>query len=184
MMTLTYFFVVPTQRFRLEKKIKKMSNVVRTNQCLTVADEQNYNISGENCSSSLNMHWMWTQKWIGNQNKFYLMNVMTLQCLEFLTSTLVCASNDTNQIGEVALKQCNKIDGQYILVNSDNIHSKLCSGRRNYYIRLKDEQNDVGYPAFSQRNKADRWTNSKKDDLLLHKSPTNYTGQCSMLQDF
>jgi hypothetical protein len=184
MMTLTYFFVVPTQRFRLEKKIKKMSNVVRTNQCLTVADEQNYNISGENCSSSLNMHWMWTQKWIGNQNKFYLMNVMTLQCLEFLTSTLVCASNDRYQIGEVALKQCNKTDGQYILTGSDNIPGELCSGRKKYYIRLKDEQNDVGYPAFSQRNKADRWTNSKKDDLLLHKSPTNYTGQCSMLQDF
>jgi flagella basal body P-ring formation protein FlgA len=180
MMTLTYFFVVPKQTFRLKKLTK---NATLTNQCLTVADEQNYNISGGNCSSSLNMHWIWTKKRIENQDKFYLMNVMTLQCLEFLTSTLVCASNDKYQIGEVALKQCNKIDGQYILVNSNIIKSELCSVRRNYYIRLENVQNDVGYPAFSQRNIVDRWTNNE-DHLNLHKRPTKYTGQCSMFQYF
>jgi hypothetical protein len=180
MMTLTYFFVVPKQRFRLKKLTK---NATLTNQCLTVADEQNYNISGGDCSSSLNMDWIWTKKRIENQDKCYLMNVMTLQCLEFLTSTLVCASNDTNQIGEVALKQCNKIDGQYILVNSGNIQSELCSGRRIYYIGLENERNDVGYPAFSQRNKPNRWTNNE-DHKNLHKRPTKYTGQCSMFQYF
>jgi hypothetical protein len=173
MMTLAYFFVVPTQIFRLEKLTK---SITLSNQCLTVADEQNYNISGKNCTSSLNMHWIFTEKRIENRNKFYLMNVMTLQCFEFLDRK----SNDMNQnTGEVALKQCNKTDGQYIVVDENG--KAIRGGPRRYYLRLEMKAGDVGYAAFSERNKLDRWSNSMKDTPRLDNRPiTTYTGQCSM----
>jgi hypothetical protein len=170
MMTLTYFFVVPTQRFRLEK-------TTLTNQCLTVADEQNYNISAKSCTSSINMYWIWIKTRV--KNKIQLMNVMTLQCLEFLTSTDVCESEPKNRTSGVALKQCNETDGQYITPGQQgqsSIQSILCS-TKNYYLRLRKKRNNVGYPAFSQRSEQDLWINSKRMPII-------YTGQCSMFQIF
>ena len=100
---------------------------------------------------------------------------MTLQCLEFLTSGFLCEQKTgrENQIGQVAMKQCNATDGQYLWGNDTRrISSKLCSGKKHIYLQFK---NDSGYQAESIRTWSDQsW---KSSDNKNGKKTSTYTGQ-------
>ncbi len=163
--------IVPVQSVMLEK----IKNTKKTNQCLTIAEGRNGKISGKGCASSLNMRWVWIKK---RRNLSQLMNVMTLQCLEFLNEPSVCTTQNLNQTGKVAMKQCNETDGQSIWRNSANIQAKLCS--KWYYLRLKLEQNIEGYPAFSQRSDPDRWANKESEQQRIIQNKITYGGKYSM----
>ncbi len=156
----------------LEKILKNHS---KTNQCLTVAEGRNGKISGKGCASSLNMRWVWIKK---RRNLPQLMNVMTLQCLEFLKEPSVCRSKKLHQTGKVAMKQCNETDGQHIRKHTSYIGTKLCN--KGYYLRLRKEQNIERYPAFSQRNKPDSWTDEGNAQQELTQKHISYRGKCSM----
>ena len=169
-MALITFYIVPERSFRLEKKSKSGTY---TNQCLTVAERGNDKLFGKSCTPSSNMRWITTMR---GGNKFQLMNVMTLQCIEFLQEKSLCESRERKLIGKVAMKQCNKNDGQYIFGRRDYIQtrfSRLCTTIYfNFYLRLKTEQNSSGeYPAFSQTNKQDSW-------LGLRWENVTYRGEC------
>ena len=152
------------------------------NLCLTIKGNKNDEIVATNCSSSsLNMRWIWVTK----TGKVYLMNIMTLQCLEFLTNEHVCGTvpgmlYPSNQTGQVATKQCKHIDGQYISTKTRFIYSALCGGKRNYYVQLNQQHNDSHYPVQSQRSPKppQQWTNEGEN---LHQNSSNYTGQYSVL---
>ena len=136
--------------FRLEKLT---INGSKSNQCLTVAERKNDTISGKSCASFLNMSWIWITK---GQNIFQLMNVKSLQCLEFVEDEPLCKSKKTNQTGQVAMKQCNKTAGQYIVPHDGIIYTKLCGGKL-YYLRLEKNPTIEGRRAFSQRSERDVW---------------------------
>ena len=138
--------------------------------CLTVQENEKNESVGRHCStasSSLNMRWIWVNR-TGN---VYLMNVMSLQCLEFLTN--VCATSDPNHTGEVAMKQCKKTDGQFTAVthNSNSIHSKLCKGEKSYYLALRRQS---AYQAQSERN-GNAWEWENEGDRL-HRRNSTYKG--------
>ena len=101
------------------------------------------------------------------------MNVMTLQCLEFLTKGGVC-TNATKYNGEVAMKQCKKTDGQSTGVppGSKAIQSKLCGESvRYYYLALRRQP---AYQAQSiRRNNAWYWEN---EGDKLHRRNSTYKG--------
>ena len=151
--------IVPEKRFRLEK-IKG----TRLNQCLTVTERENNRIFGKSCTSSLSMRWISTK----NKNDiFQLMNVMTLQCLKFVEQQSLCNSTENHPIGQVAMKQCGKRNGQYIVRNEYRLYTKLCDHRRkNFFLRLAQRQKGEGYRAYSQRNKLDSWFNEDKNQRL------------------
>ena len=151
-------------------------------QCLTVQENKKNEIVVRNCSTaslSLNMRWIWVNR-TGN---VHLMNVMTLQCLEFLTKGTreenVCTTRKTNYIGEVAMNQCKKTDGQFLKVTrgSNSIYSELCKndrgvGARNYYLALRKRQS--AYQAQSKRNDASwKWEN---EGTNLHRRNSTYKG--------
>ena len=165
--------IVPVQSVILEKTL----NGAKTNQCLTVAEGGNGEISGKGCASSLNMRWVWSV-WRKKGGYLQLMNVMTLQCLEFLNELSVCTTRKPNQTGKVAMKQCNETDGQLIRRHIPYIQTQLCD--KGYYLRLKEEQNIERYPAFSHRSKPDRWTDEENDQKRLTQKPISYRGKCSM----
>ena len=99
---------------------------------------------------------------------------MTLQCLEFVEEESRCKSS---AIAQVAMKQCKKTDGQYIVKDNHNLHpSKLCGGKK-YYLRLATKREGEGYRAFSQRNVRDSWFNEDKN-LRLHWEHIPYRGEC------
>ena len=141
--------------------------------CLTVQENEKNEIVGRNCStasSSLNMRWIWVKR-AGN---VHLMNVMTLQCIEFLTKGDVCTSA-TKYNGEVAMNQCKKTDGQFtgVLDGSQAIHSKLCKskGVRYYYLALRRQP---AYQAQSiRRNNSWEWEN---EGDKLHRRNSTYKG--------
>ena len=122
---------VPTKIFCLERKTIDGD---KSNQCLTVARRKNETISVKSCTSSLNMRWIWITK---TTNISQLMNVMSLQCLEFVEDEALCKSKKTNQTGQVAMKQCNETAGQYILRETGIIYAKLCNSKQLYYLRLE-----------------------------------------------
>ena len=154
------------------------------NLCLTIQGKKKNKIVATNCSSSsLNMRWIWVNK----TGKVHLMNIMTLQCLQFLTKGDVCKPGQnvlTNQTGQVAMKQCNDIDGQHIFKTNTIIDSYPCENKlsknRRYYLKLNRQHNDSPYPVQSQRNPtpAHEWTN--KGDTLDQRN-SSYTGQYSVL---
>ena len=121
--------------------------------------------------SSLNESWIL----VNQTGKRHLVNIMTLQCLEFLTSGSLCEqkTGTERRRGEVAMKQCNATDGQYLWGNDTRrISSKLCSGKRHMYLQLK---NNSGYSAESIRTSSDQsWisTNNQRG-----KKARNYKGQ-------
>ena len=141
--------------------------------CLTVQENQKNETVGRNCSSassSLNMRWIWVNR-TGN---VHLMNVMTLQCLEFLTKGGVCTTTATNYIGEVAMKQCEKTDGQFTGVpdGSKAIQSKLCAKSvRYYYLALRRKP---AYQAQSIRTD-NTWLWENEGDRL-HRRNSTYKG--------
>ena len=164
-MALINFFSVPNLNFQLENRMYR--------RCLTVRKRQNDSLIGLNCSSSLNMRWIWVNK-TGN---VHLMNVMTLQCLEFLEKKPVCTSTNHSQIGEVAMKQCKKTPGQYIMQHqSKTIYSRLCGNTRPYLLRLKKQTRQIPqYLADSQRRESKHeWINEKE---MLHRRNSTYRGQ-------
>ena len=153
------------------------------NLCLTIKGNKKDEIVATNCSSSsLNMRWIWVNK----TGKTRLMNVMTLQCLEFLTKGDVCRTGKyvpKNQTGQVAMKQCKDIDRQYIIMGTKLISSYPCGIRvmRAYYLQLNQQHNDSHYPVESQRNPTpapQEWTNEGEN---LHHKSSNYTGQYNVL---
>jgi hypothetical protein len=146
----------------------------KTNTCLTATERKDGKVSGKGCTSSLNMRWVWIKK----GRNFQLMNVMTLQCLEFVNEPSVCTTRKLNQTGKVAMKQCNETDGQHIRRHIPYIQTQLCG--KGYYLRLKEEQNTERYPAFSQRSNADRWTDEENDQKRLTQKYISYRGKCSM----
>ena len=97
---------------------------------------------------------------------------MTLQCLEFLSSESLCNTNQRFQTGQVAMKQCNATDGQYLHGNDTRrIHCKLCSGKKNMHLQIKE---DLGYPVESIRTRGDQsWTRIDNNA----KKTSTYTGQ-------
>ena len=142
--------------------------------CLTVQENKKNEIVGRNCStasSSLNMRWIWVKR----KGNVHLMNVMTLQCLEFLTKEDVCTTSATNYTGEVAMNQCKKTDGQFTTVRkeSNSIHSELCGvGVRRYYLALRKRQS--AYQAQSKRNDVIwKWEN---EGHKLHRRNSTYKG--------
>ena len=148
--------------------------------CLTIQGKNKTKIVATNCSSSsLSMRWIWVNK----PGKLHLMNIMTLQCLEFLTNEDVCRIGQTaklNQTGHVAMKQCKDIDGQGIVdKNAYLIYSNLCNRTRPYYLQL-NQQHDSPYPVQSLRRATppQEWENEREN---LHHRSSNYTGQCSVL---
>ena len=146
------------------------------NLSLTIQGKKKDEIAATTCSSSsLNMRWIWVKK----NRKDYLMNIMTLQCLEFLTHELDVCRN-TNQTGQVAMKQCKDIDEQYIFTTGTYIYGELCGGNRRYYLQLNQQHNDSHYPVQSQRSpkRITEWENQGKN--LRHRR-SNYTGQYSVL---
>ena len=145
------------------------------NLCLTIQGKKKGEIVATNrSSSSLNMRWIWVNK----TRKDYLMNIMTLQCLEFLTNEDVCRTR--NQTGQVAMKQCKDIHEQHIFTTSPYIYSELCGGNRRYYLQLNQQHNDSHYPVQSQRSPKPitEWANQGKH---LRKRRSNYAGQYSVL---
>ena len=100
---------------------------------------------------------------------------MTLQCLEFLTSGSLCETKTgrENPTGQVAMKQCNATDGQYLWGNDTRrISSKLCSGQKHMYLQLKS---DSGYSAESIRTRSDQsWISTNKQQ---GKKTRTYRGQ-------
>ena len=150
------------------------------NLCLTIQGKKKDEIVATTCSSSsLNMRWIWVNK----NGKVYLMNIMTLQCLEFLTKGDICITGKDapkNQTGQVAMKQCKDIDGQYILKGTNFIQSDPCLIGARYYLHLNQQYNDSHYPVQSQRNpiSAQDWINEGEK---LHQRRSNYTGQYSVL---
>ena len=102
---------------------------------------------------------------------------MTLQCLEFVEEESWCKSSERHAIGQVAMKQCKKRGGQYMVKNSHNLYaSKLCGGK-NYYLRLETKQKGEGYRAYSQKEKQESWFNEDKN-LRLHWEHITYRGEC------
>ena len=102
------------------------------------------------------------------------MNVMTLQCLEFLTKGGVC-TNATKHNGEVAMKQCKKTNGQFttVIEGGNSIYSELCGkGVRNYYLALRTRQS--AYQAQSERN-GNTWL-WKNEGAKLHRRNSSYKG--------
>ena len=146
------------------------------NLCLTIQGKKKDEIVATTCSSSsLNMRWIWVNK----KGKDYLMNIMTLQCLEFLTNEDVC--RNTNQTSQVAMKQCKDIDEQHIFTTGSYIYmSDLCGIGRLYYLQLNQQHNDSHYPVQSQRSpkRITEWTNQGKN---LVRKRSNYAGQYSVL---
>ena len=139
--------------------------------CLKVQENKKNETVGRNCSaasSSLNMRWIWVNR-TGN---VHLMNVMTLQCLEFLTKGDVCAQSAAKH-GEVAMKQCKKTDGQFttVTINSNSIHSKLCKRKRRYYLALRRQ------PAYQAQSiiRNDAWYWENEGDKL-HRRNSTYKG--------
>ena len=152
----------------MESFILKNRNLQR---CLTVEQNKKNEIVGRNCStasSSLNMRWIWVNR-TGN---VHLMNVMTLQCLEFLTKEDVCTTSATNYAGEVAMNQCKKTDGQFTVVTkgSTSIHSELCKSRL-YYLALRRQP---AYQAQSIRTD-NTWLWENEGDRL-HRRNSTYKG--------
>ena len=143
--------MVHKKSFRLQKK--QAINGAKSNQCLTVAEGKNDTISGESRGSSLNMRWIWITK---TKNVSQLVNVMSLQCLEFVEDESLCKSRSTYQTGQVAMKQCSKTAGQYILRQDGIIYTKLC-GEKLYYLRLEKTETTEAHRAFSQKSKRDLW---------------------------
>ena len=161
--------IVPRKSFRLEK-----INGTRLNQCLTVTERGNNRIFGISCTSSLNMRWISIQK---REGRFQLINVMTLQCLELVEEQSQCKSTELHESGQVAMKQCKKRGGQYMVQNSHNLYaSKLCGGK-NYYLRLETDQKGEEYRAYSQRNMQDSWFNEDKNRTLKWEN-IPYRGEC------
>ena len=146
--------LVLKKSFRLEKQT---INESKSNQCLTVAQGKNETISGKSCASSLNMRWIWITK-----------TNMSLQCREFVEDEALCKSEKTNQIGQVAMKQCNDTAGQYIVRETGIIYAKLCNSKQLYYLRLEKNQATDGHRAFSQKSKRDQW-------LDMHQGRNNLT---------
>ena len=150
------------------------------NLCLTIQGKKKDEIVATNCSSSsLNMRWIWVNK----TRKDYLMNIMTLQCLEFLTNEYMCGTGlnaPRNQTGQVAMKQCKHIDGQYIFTTGTYIYGDLCGIGRQYYLQLNQQHNDSHYPVQGQQSpkRFTEWTNQGKH---LRKRRSNYAGQYSVL---
>ena len=160
------FFLVPKESFSLKNN--------EYNRCLAVrrADRASHRCYGANCSSSLDLLWMWMKR--ESTGTLHLMNVKTLKCLEFLITKPVCSSIEKYQIGEVAMKQCNETEGQYMIKhNSYNIHSKLC-GTRYYYLKFKLQGEQPNYLAESRRT----WVNQtwKNEGRKLHRKHSKYTG--------
>ena len=153
----------------MESFILKNRNLQR---CLTVEQNKKNESVGRNCStasSSLNMRWIWVKR----KGNVHLMNVMTLQCLEFLTKD-VCTTTVTNYTGEVAMKQCKKTNGQFTVVTkgSTSIHSELCVGGRRYYLALR--RRHPAYQAQSIRGINTRyWEN---EGNMLHRRNSTYKG--------
>ena len=101
------------------------------------------------------------------------MNVMSLQCLEFVEDEALCKSEKINQTGQVAMKQCNETAGQYIRRTNGIIHTKLCNGIKGYYLRIEKTQTTEVHRAFSQRRKHDEWLDMHKG---LYWKNLNFTG--------
>ena len=149
------------------------------NLCLTIQGKKKDEIVATNCSSSsLNMRWIWP--WVKKTGKAPLMNIMTLQCLEFLTNEDVCTTTNRNQTGQVAMKQCKDIDEQYIFTTGTYIYGDLCGIGKKYNLQLNQQHNDSHYPVQSQRRpkRITEWTNQ---GLYLRQVKSNYAGQYSVL---
>ena len=102
---------------------------------------------------------------------------MTLQCLELVKEKSKCKSNESHATGQVAMKQCNKKNGQYMVHDNNNLYSKkLCSGKK-YYLRLEKKQEGEAYRAYSQRNVRESWFNEDKNSRL-HLEHIPYKGEC------
>ena len=112
------------------------------------------------------MRWVW----IKEGGNFQLMNVMTLQCLEFMCGT--------NKTGQVAMKQCSNAKGQRILQRPTFINARLTCVKT-YYLRLEKAQKSEGYTAFVHTDQPDTWTNEKNNQQLVWKNIT-YGGKYAM----
>ena len=158
-----YIFLVPNQSFQLENE--KYNKI-----CLSVGKPSN-RIFGTNCSSSPNERWIL----VNRAGKRHLVNIMTLQCLEFLTSGSLCEqkTGTEHQRGHVTMTQCNATDGQYLWGNDTRmISSKLCSGKKHMYLQFK---NDSGYSAEFIRTSSDQsWISTNKQQ---GKKTSTYKGQ-------
>ena len=129
--------------------------------CLTVIGNRSEHVFGTNCGSSLNMRWIW----LNETGKIQLMNVLTLQCLEFEIS---CDVDNRGIKYPVAMKQCNKTNSrQHIVYNKrspGHIYTKIC-GAQNFYLQIDEDNKTVlsGKDAklgnaWKNRNEFPSWT--------------------------
>ncbi|XP_028410814.1 uncharacterized protein LOC114533484 [Dendronephthya gigantea] len=103
--------------------------------CLTINGNRIEKLFGTDCSSSLNMRWIW----LNETGKIQLMNVMSLQCLEFVKSLSTCSHNRTLVKHSVVMKQCDRTNRkQQIKTSTRYIFAKMCGGQANFYLEIDE----------------------------------------------
>ncbi|XP_028418443.1 uncharacterized protein LOC114543790 [Dendronephthya gigantea] len=137
--------------------------------CLTVNGNRTEKVSGTVCSSSLNMRWVW----LNETGKIQLMNVISLQCLEFVKPLSTC-SHKGRSVNSVVMKQCDRTNQQQQITQPKSktkfIFTKMCSGQTNFYLEI-DEYSKRAISKSSSTGQV--WKNT---DGYLNWKTTTYRG--------